>query len=160
MCSSNDIIGIIYILIFIGFKVKNNVTAATLTWNEFAYTHSDASEFKKYVIEVTQDGVIVTHDESLDITSSFEISSLGMLAGQSLESSTEYEAKIRVILHNFGQSEFSDPITIRTLPAQLSGNKLKLDFDPLENCVNQFSGTVVCILVGMSSFSRFRRNHP
>ena len=112
-----------YIFIYLGFKVENNVDAATLTWNEFANTHSDASKFKKYVIEVTQDGVIVTHDESLDITSSFEISSLGMLAGQSLESSTEYEAKIRVILHNFGQSEFSDPITIRTLPAQLSGNK-------------------------------------
>ena len=105
-----------YIFIYLGFKVENNVDAATLTWNEFANTHSDASKFKKYVIEVTQDGVIVTDDESLDITSSFEISSL--------ESSTEYEAKIRVILHDFGQSEFSDPITIKTLPAQLSGNKL------------------------------------
>ena len=101
---------------FIGFNVENKVDAATVTWNEFANTHSDPSKFKKYVIELTQDGVKLANDESLDITSSFEISSL--------ESSTEYEAKIKVILHDFGESEFSDPITIKTLPAQLSGNKL------------------------------------
>ena len=99
---------------FIGFNVENKVDAATVTWNEFANTHSDPSKFKKYVIELTQDGVKLANDESLDITSSFEISSL--------ESSTEYEAKIKVILHDFGESEFSDPITIKTLPAQLSGN--------------------------------------
>ena len=101
---------------FIGFNVENKVDAATVTWNEFANTHSDPSKFKKYGIELTQDGVKLANDESLDITSSFEISSL--------ESSTEYEAKIKVILHDFGESEFSDPITIKTLPAQLSGNKL------------------------------------
>ena len=99
---------------FIGFNVENKVDAATVTWNEFANTHSDPSKFKKYVIELTQDGVKLANDESLDITSSFEISSL--------ESSTEYEAKIKVFLHDFGESEFSDPITIKTLPAQLSGN--------------------------------------
>ena len=136
---------------FLGFKVENKVDAATVTWNKFANTHSDPAQFKKYIIELTQDGVKVADDESIDPTSFFEISSL--------ESSTEYEAKIKVILHDFGESEFSDPITIKTLPAQLSGNKLKLDFDPLENFDNQFSGTVVCILVRMSSFSRFRRNH-
>ena len=106
-----------HVFIFIGFKVENKVDAATVTWNEFANTHSDPAKFKKYVIELTQDGVKVADDESLNITSSFEISSL--------ESSKEYEAKIKVILHEFGQSEFSDPITIKTLPAQLSGNKLK-----------------------------------
>ena len=99
---------------FIGFNVENKVDAATVTWNEFANTHSDPSKFKKYVIELTQDGVKLANDESLGITSSFEISSL--------ESSTEYEAKIKVILHDFGESEFSDPITIKTLPAQLSCN--------------------------------------
>ena len=102
---------------FLGFKVENKVDAATVTWNKFANTHSDPAQFKKYIIELTQDGVKVTDDESLNITSFFEISSL--------ESSTEYEAKIKVILHDFGESEFSDPITIKTLPAQLSGNKLK-----------------------------------
>ena len=102
---------------FIGFNVENKVDAATVTWNEFANTHSEPAKFKKYVIELTQDGVKVADDESLNITSFFEISSL--------ESSTEYEAKIKVILHDFGQSEFSDPISIKTLPAQLSGNKLR-----------------------------------
>ena len=102
---------------FIGFNVENKVDAATVTWNEFANTHSDPSKFKKYVIGLTQDGVKLANDESLDITSSFEISPL--------ESSTEYEARIKVILHDFGESEFSDPITIKTLPAQIMGNKLK-----------------------------------
>ena len=106
-----------HVFMFIGFNVENKDDAATVTWNEFANTHSDPAKFKKYVIELTQDEVKLVDDESLDITSSFEISSL--------ESSTEYEAKIKVILHDFGESEFSDPITIKTLPAQLSGNKLK-----------------------------------
>ena len=103
-----------HIFVFLGFKVENRVDAATVTWNEFANTHSDSAKFKKYVIELTQDGMKVADNESLIITSFFEISSL--------ESSTEYEAKIKVILHDFGESEFSDPITIKTLPAQLSGN--------------------------------------
>ena len=103
-----------HVFMFIGFNVENKDDAATVTWNEFANTHSDPAKFKKYVIELTQDEVKLVDDESLDITSSFEISSL--------ESSTEYEAKIKVILHDFGESEFSDPITIKTLPAQLSGN--------------------------------------
>ena len=105
-----------HVFIFIGFKVENKADAATVTWNEFANTHSDPAKFKKYVISVTKDGVKVADDESLTIASSFEISSL--------ESSTEYEAKIKVILHDFGESEFSDPITIKTLPAQIMGNKL------------------------------------
>ena len=98
---------------FIGFKVENKVDLAIVRWNEFVYTHSDASKFKKYVIEVKQGGVKVTEDESLDNTPYFEISPL--------LSSTEYKAQIKVILHDFGASEFSDPIIIRTLPAQLSG---------------------------------------
>ena len=102
---------------FVGFKVENKADAATVTWNEFNNTHSDTAQFKKYVIELTQDGVKLPKDESFDVTSSFEISPL--------ESSTEYEAKIKVFLHDFGESEFSDPITIKTLPAQLSGNNLK-----------------------------------
>ena len=106
-----------HVFMFIGFNVENKVDAATVTWNEFANTHSDPSKFKKYVIGLTQDGVKLANDESLDITSSFEISPL--------ESSTEYEARIKVILHDFGESEFSDPITIKTLPAQIMGNKLK-----------------------------------
>ena len=105
------------IFVFIGFKVETTVDAAVVTWNEFNHTHSDASKFKKYEIVVEQSGVKVTEDASLDNTPFFEITPLS--------SSTEYEAKIRVILHEFGASELSDPITIRTLPAQLSG-KLKL----------------------------------
>ena len=103
---------------FIGFNVENKADAATVTWNEFAKTHSDPAKFEKYVIEVTKDGVKEFPDlESPNITSSFEISPL--------DSSTEYEAKIKVILHDFGESEFSDPITIKTLPAQVKGNKSK-----------------------------------
>ena len=60
-------------------------------------------------------------DESLDPISAFEITSL--------LSSTEYEAKIKVTLHEFGESELSDPITIKTRPAQLSGKKL-YQFEP------------------------------
>ena len=56
-------------------------------------------------------------DESLDPISAFEITSL--------LSSTEYEANIQVIIHEFGESELSDAILIRTLPAQLSGNRLR-----------------------------------
>ena len=100
---------------FIGFKVETKVDAAIVRWNEYNHTHSDASKFEKYVIEVKQGGVKVTQDESLDITPSFEISPL--------LSSTEYKVQIKVILHEFGASELSDPIIIRTLPAQLSGNK-------------------------------------
>ena len=108
---------IIHVFIFIGFKVENKADdAATVTWDEFAKTHSDTAKFEKYVIEVTKDGVKELDLESPTITSSFEISPL--------ESSTEYEAKVKVILHDFGESEFSDPITIKTLPAQIMGNKL------------------------------------
>ena len=102
--------------LFIGFNVENKPDAATIKWDEFTFTHSDASKFQKYVIQVTQGGEKVTDKESLDITSSFEITSL--------LSSTEYEAKIGVTLHDFGQSELSDPITIKTIPSQLRGNKL------------------------------------
>ena len=105
-------------------KVENKVDAATITWNEFNFTHSDLSKFKKYAINVTKDGEEVIYDESLDITSSFEITSL--------LSSTEYEAKISVTLDEFGESELSNAIIIRTLPAQLTGNRLKTFFTQLK----------------------------
>ena len=84
---------------------------AQLNWNALATTNVDNGQFVKYIIQNDKAGTKVAY-ESTDIASLYEL--------QNLETATEYSTSIKLVTQDFGESEYTAPITIKTLPLKLS----------------------------------------
>ena len=71
-------------------------------------------QFLKYSVSIvkTQDNETTVY-ESTDVTSLY-------LVGP-LETATEYTASVQLVTKDFGKSDYTNPITIKTLPSKLSG---------------------------------------
>ena len=85
---------------------------AQLNWNALATTNVEDEQFVKYVIQNDKAGTKMVY-ESTDIVSLYEM--------QNLETATEYSTSIKLVTQDFGESEYTAPITIKTLPLKLSG---------------------------------------
>ena len=90
---------------------------ADLEWSAFSNTNLNEDQFRKYIIEVKKfgDNNIQVY-ESADVTSTYQI--------LSLKSATIYEAKVKLVTKDFGESEYTAPVTITTVPQKISGKSL------------------------------------
>ena len=72
-----------------------------------------------FYLDLTLLSIVKTQDNETTVYESTDVTSLYLVGP--LETATEYTASVQLVTKDFGKSDYTNPITIKTLPSKLSG---------------------------------------
>ena len=106
---------------------KSGLDSASISWNE--YTDLDSTQFEKYIVKVKKR--YVSEDEETPMTVETTENSYSI---SGLESAMDYEIWVSVYASDFGQSEWSESVYLKTDSDSNSVSDLS-EIDQLRNTI-------------------------